>query len=146
MFLLHWLKWLQREGKRKHTNQSWNGFNLMLKWQARGLHINIDSLCVHHWGGRDTLTGKAWLNTKTLCEMLVRQQLNMLTSLIMEYNLLVNGASEIQLKLSRPANQSSTKTAEHHAKRYRDYKPECYYQRKTCSNDWNSLTQQVPCI
>ena len=57
---------------------------LTLQWQSKVLHVKTDSVCVYHWVS-DTLTGRAWVRTKTASEMLIRKQLNTLKDLVDEY-------------------------------------------------------------
>lgn len=46
---------------------------------------------MYHWLTK-ALTGKSQMNTKAVSEMLIRQGLDTLTSLVKEYNLLINVA------------------------------------------------------
>ena len=63
------------------------GVNLALQWLAKRLHLCIDSLCVYHWVS-NMMTGKARICIKAR-EMLIKQRLAALKSLVSEYNLTV---------------------------------------------------------
>lgn len=65
------------------------GVNTALVWEAMILHISPETACVHKWI-MDTLMGKARVHTKVAREMLIRQQLCALTSLVEEYRLSVD--------------------------------------------------------
>ena len=62
------------------------GVNLALQCQAKRLHLHTDSLCLYYWVS-DMLTGKAKIHTKATNEILIRQRLNTLKSLVSEYDL-----------------------------------------------------------
>ena len=83
--------WLQPENDFKYINlaeldATLKGVNLVLQWQARVLHIVMDSACMHQWI-TDALSGKARLTTRASSEMLIRRQLSTLVKNIREYNL-----------------------------------------------------------
>ena len=73
-----------------HIKVSWasvvKGVNLQLLLQAKRLQLHTDSLFVNHWIS-GTLTGKAILRTKAASKMLMRWKLEILKSLVAEYNL-----------------------------------------------------------
>ena len=68
--------WLRPTNDPQHINLAelkagLKGVNLALQWEATVLHLVTDSACVHRWIS-DTLTGKARVNTRAACEILVR--------------------------------------------------------------------------
>ena len=65
------------------------GVNMALMWEVTILHLHTDSACVHKWI-TDTLMGKARVCTRAASEMLIKQQLDALASLIREYGLSVD--------------------------------------------------------
>ena len=86
--------WLRPIKNIKHLNMvelndEVRGINHMLKWQVTILHVNTDSICMYHWV-TNGLTGNSWLNTKAASEMLIKWWLETPTSLLKEYNILVD--------------------------------------------------------
>ena len=86
--------WLWPENDSRHINlaeldATLKGVNLVLQWQARVLHIVMDSVCVHWWV-TDVLSGKAWLTTRASSEMLIWRQLATLVETFREYDLTVD--------------------------------------------------------
>lgn len=61
------------------------GINLALQWKMKVLHLITDSVCTYHW--INSLTRKACLKTKAVCEMLMQRQLGTLWVLTVEYGL-----------------------------------------------------------
>ena len=74
------------------------GLNLALQWQARTVHLHIDSVCIYHWL-TDVLMGRASVRTKAASEMLVRRRLMILQQPICEYGLQVD-VTFVALKLN----------------------------------------------
>ena len=79
--------WLQKERDMQHINLAkfdavLKDVNMALMWKVTILHFHTDSACVHKWI-TDTLTEKA-------SEMLIRQRLDSLASLVKEYRLSVD--------------------------------------------------------
>ena len=88
-----WL-WPENDSRRinlAELDATLKGVNLALQWQARVLHIVMDSACMHQWI-TDALSGKARLTTKASCEMLIRRRLATLVETIKEYDLTVDVA------------------------------------------------------
>lgn len=52
------------------------------------LHLVTDSACTHRWV-IGTLSGKASVNTKAICKILIRRPLETLHALIKEYDLVI---------------------------------------------------------
>ena len=82
--------WLHPTNDIQHINlaeldATVKGLNFALQWQARTVHLHIDSMCVYHWL-TDALTGR----TKVASKMLVQRRLTVLQQLICEYGLQVN--------------------------------------------------------
>ena len=65
------------------------GANLALQCEVTGLHLVTDSACMRQWIS-DTLTEKACVNMRVAGEMLVRQWLGTLPSLVKEYRLTID--------------------------------------------------------
>ena len=68
--------WLRPTNDAQHINlaeldATLKGVNLALQWEVTVLHLVTDSACMHRWIS-DTLTGKAYVNTRVAGEMLVR--------------------------------------------------------------------------
>ena len=86
--------WLQPANDAWHINLAEldtvvKGVNLVLEWQAKRLHLHTDSLCVYYWVS-NVPTRKARIHIKAACEMLIRQKLDTLRSLVSEYDLTVS--------------------------------------------------------
>ena len=62
---------------------------MALMWKVTILHLHTDATCVLKYI-TDTLTRKASVCTKAASETLIRQQLDALTNLVKEYELLVD--------------------------------------------------------
>ena len=59
--------------------------NLAIYWEARFLHLKIDSLCLYQWLA-NTLSDKTRVSTKTASKMLLRRWLQT----FLEYTLVVD--------------------------------------------------------
>ena len=86
--------WLHPTNNTQHINLAeldadLQGINLALQWVATVLHLVTDSACIHQWIS-NTLTVKAHVNTRAADEMLVRQWLETLRSLVKDYGLTIN--------------------------------------------------------
>uniref|UniRef100_A0A5S6Q4C2 Uncharacterized protein n=1 Tax=Trichuris muris TaxID=70415 RepID=A0A5S6Q4C2_TRIMR len=73
------------------------GLNFAISWGMKNIELMTDSTTVHRWVS-DGLSGKARLKTKAASEMLIRRRVDIVLSLVNEYNLelvvtLVNSAS-----------------------------------------------------
>ena len=86
--------WLCPTNDAQHINlaeldTALKGVNLALQWEAPVSHLVTDSTCVPWWIS-ETLNGKAHVNTRAAGEMLVRQRLGTLQSLMKEYGLTID--------------------------------------------------------
>ncbi|MPC30392.1 hypothetical protein E2C01_023655 [Portunus trituberculatus] len=62
--------------------------NLVLAWKIKEVELMTDSVTVHRWIS-DSLSGKSRLRTKAASEMLIRQRISLVTSLVDECGLQV---------------------------------------------------------
>lgn len=81
------------------------GINLALQRKVK-VYLATDSACTHYWI-KDTLTGKARMKTKAVCEMLMWRRLRTLQVLIAEYGLTLE-IMEIHQHSSHPGVKCMT--------------------------------------
>ena len=86
--------WLRPEKDSQHINLTElnaiiKGINLAVVWKKTTLHLFTDCACVHKWIS-DTLTGKARVQTKAACKILIRWRLDTIIKLVKEYALSMN--------------------------------------------------------
>ena len=83
--------WLQPTNNAQHINlaefnAALRGINLALQWKCKVMLLKTDSVSMYHWLV-DTLTGKTRVRTKATSEMLLRQRLETIKSLVEVYGL-----------------------------------------------------------
>ena len=83
--------WLWLVYEYKHINLAeldavLRGWYRALQWNAKVIHLQTDSVCVHRWVA-DTFSGQTRVHTKAATEILIRHWLTMLWELAFEYKL-----------------------------------------------------------